>query len=199
MQNLCCIIWIANDLINLIYLLLLIFLPQSMRDLNSLTRDASHAPGVEVQSLNLWTTREVPNYYFLTEFYICIKCKITRRKQSKIKPADSCSSFSMSASQRETLSTLLVDFFLSNTFLSLSGIRFLLCVFSYDHVLSLFSHVQLFVTLGTIACQLSLSMGFSRQKYWSGLPCPPPGDLPDPGTEPTSFYVSCIGRFVLYH
>ena len=30
-------------------------------------------------------------------------------------------------------------------------------------------------------------MGFSRQEYWSGLPCPPPGDLPDPGTEPTSF------------
>ena len=32
----------------------------------------------------------------------------------------------------------------------------------------------------------SLSMGFPRQEYWSGLPCPPPGDLPDPGTEPTS-------------
>ena len=31
-----------------------------------------------------------------------------------------------------------------------------------------------------------LSMGFSRQEYWNGLPCPPPGDLPDPGTEPTS-------------
>ena len=31
-----------------------------------------------------------------------------------------------------------------------------------------------------------LSMGFSRQEYWSGLPCPPPGDVPDPGTEPTS-------------
>ena len=87
-----------------------------MRNLNSLTRDASHAPGVEVQSLNLWTTREVPNYYFLflTEFYICIKYKITLRKQSKTKSADSCSSFSMSASQRETLSTLLVDFFVKH-------------------------------------------------------------------------------------
>ena len=31
-----------------------------------------------------------------------------------------------------------------------------------------------------------LSMGFSRQEYWSGLPCPPPGDLPDPGIEPES-------------
>ena len=42
------------------------------------------------------------------------------------------------------------------------------------------------------------SMGFSRQKYWSALPFPPPGDLPNPGTELVS-YVSCIGRWVLYH
>ena len=35
-----------------------------------------------------------------------------------------------------------------------------------------------------VACQAPLSIGFSRQKYWSGLPCPPPGDLPDPGIEP---------------
>ena len=38
----------------------------------------------------------------------------------------------------------------------------------------------------TVACQASLSMGFSRQEYWSGLPCPPPGDLPNAGIEPTS-------------
>ena len=38
----------------------------------------------------------------------------------------------------------------------------------------------------TVAHQAPLSMGFSRQEYWSGLPCPPPGDLPNPGTEPTS-------------
>ena len=53
-------------------------------------------------------------------------------------------------------------------------------------VLSHFSRVQLFVTLWTIAHQAPLSMGFSRQEYWSGLPCPPPGDLPDPGIEPVS-------------
>ena len=35
-------------------------------------------------------------------------------------------------------------------------------------------------------CQAPLSMRFSRQEYWSGLPCPPPGDLPDPGIKPTS-------------
>ena len=38
----------------------------------------------------------------------------------------------------------------------------------------------------TIACQSSLSIEFSRQEYWSGLPFPPPGDLPNPGTEPGS-------------
>ena len=53
-------------------------------------------------------------------------------------------------------------------------------------VLSCFSHVQLFVTQWTIACQTPLSMGFSRQEYWSGLPFPPPGDLPNPGIEPVS-------------
>ena len=48
------------------------------------------------------------------------------------------------------------------------------------------SYVQLFVTLWTVAHQAPLSMGFSRQKYGSGLPCPPPGDLPDPEIEPMS-------------
>ena len=65
--------------------------------------------------------------------------------------------------------------------------------------LNCFSHVWLFVTLWTIAYQAPLSKGFSRQEYWSGLPCPPPGDLPDPETEPASLYISCIGRQFLYH
>ena len=51
-------------------------------------------------------------------------------------------------------------------------------------MLSHFSCVQLFVTLWTVACQDALSTEFSRQEYWSGLPYPPPGDLPDPGIEP---------------
>ena len=46
------------------------------------------------------------------------------------------------------------------------------------------SHVQLFATQWTVAYQASPSMGFSRQEYWSGLPFPSPGDLPDPGIEP---------------
>ena len=48
------------------------------------------------------------------------------------------------------------------------------------------SHVRLLVTLWTVAYQASLSVGFSRQEYWSGLPFPSPGDLPDPGIEPGS-------------
>ena len=60
-----------------------------------------------------------------------------------------------------------------------------------DCVLSHFSRVWLFATLWTVAHQASLSLGFSRQEYWSGLPCIPPGYLPDPGIEPGS-PVSCI-------
>ena len=48
------------------------------------------------------------------------------------------------------------------------------------------SRVRLFATLWTVAYQASLSMGFSRQEYWSGLPFPSPGDLPDPGIKPGS-------------
>ena len=46
--------------------------------------------------------------------------------------------------------------------------------------------LRLFVTLWTVACHAPLSMGFSRQEYWNGLPFPSPGDLPKPGTEPGS-------------
>ena len=53
-------------------------------------------------------------------------------------------------------------------------------------VLSHFSRVQLFVTLCAVACLTSLFMGFSRQEYCSGLPCPSPGDLPNLGIKPTS-------------
>ena len=49
-----------------------------------------------------------------------------------------------------------------------------------------FSHVQLFATPWTVAQQSPLSVGFPRQEYWKGLPCPPPGDLPNPGIKPAS-------------
>ena len=48
------------------------------------------------------------------------------------------------------------------------------------------SRVRLFATPWTVAYQAPPSMGFSRQEYWSGLPFPSPGDLPDPGMEPGS-------------
>ena len=65
-------------------------------------------------------------------------------------------------------------------------------------VLSHFSPVRLCVTLGTVTRQVPLSMGFSRQEYWSRLLCPPPGDLPDPGIKPTYLMSTCIGRLVIY-
>ena len=49
-----------------------------------------------------------------------------------------------------------------------------------------FSRVWLCATLWTVAHQAPLCMGFSRQEYWGGLPCPPPGDLPNPGIESVS-------------
>ena len=60
-------------------------------------------------------------------------------------------------------------------------------------MLNCFSHIRLFITLWTLACQAPLPMEFSRQEYWSWLPCPSPGDLPDSGME---LSVSCTaGRF----
>ena len=53
-------------------------------------------------------------------------------------------------------------------------------------MLSRFSRVRLYATPWTAAHQAPLSTGFSRQEYWSGLPCPPPADLPDPGIKPPS-------------
>ena len=57
--------------------------------------------------------------------------------------------------------------------------------YKHSEVKSL-SRVQLFATPWTVAHQAPPSMGFSRQEYWSGLPLPSPGDLPDPGIEPRS-------------
>ena len=57
---------------------------------------------------------------------------------------------------------------------------------SFSVPVHLLSHVQLFATPWTVAYQAPPSMGFSRQEYWSGLPFPSPGDLPNPGIEPGS-------------
>ena len=61
------------------------------------------------------------------------------------------------------------------------------------------SHVQIFVTPCTVAHQAPLSMGVSRQEYWSGLLYPPPGALPEPGIEPTSPVSPALqGGYTLY-
>ena len=71
------------------------------------------------------------------------------------------------------------------------------CVRAHVHVCMLTaSHVCLFGTLWTVACQALLSMGFSLQEYWGKLLFPPPGDLPDPEIEPASLASPALeGRF----
>ena len=61
-----------------------------------------------------------------------------------------------------------------------------MCIFSKKVKVKSLSRVQLFATPWTVAYQAPPSMGFSRQEYWSGLPFPFPGDLPNPGIEPGS-------------
>ena len=71
----------------------------------------------------------------------------------------------------------------------LMNIYFPLIIFPSNHIAPVVqspSCVRLFSTSWTVAHQAPLPMGFSRQEYWSGLPCPPPGDLPNPGMEPNS-------------
>ena len=64
----------------------------------------------------------------------------------------------------------------------------------------LLSRVPFFATPWTVACQSPLSMGFSRDEYWSGLSFPPPRDLPDPGVEPESLASPALaGRLPLCH
>ena len=69
----------------------------------------------------------------------------------------------------------------------------------YRAVLSHFSRFWLFATLWTVAHQAPLSMGFSRQEYWTGLPCPPRGDLPNPEIKPMSSASPALQGHILYH
>ena len=65
-------------------------------------------------------------------------------------------------------------------------------IYVYVHLLSCFSPTWLFVTPWTLAHQAPLCMGFSRPQYWSGLPCPPSGDLPDPGIKAKSLMSAAL-------
>ena len=66
----------------------------------------------------------------------------------------------------------------------------------WSKITAVLSHlvISVFATPWTVARQAPLSMGFSRQEYWSGLPCPSPGDCPSPGIEPRSL----TSRWILY-
>ena len=77
----------------------------------------------------------------------------------------------------------------------LTVIHRILCVCVCVWVISLFSHVWLFATLWTTTCKVSLSIGFSSHENWSGLSCPPPGDLPNPGIKPMSLTSPALAGF----
>ena len=74
----------------------------------------------------------------------------------------------------------------------MANVLLVFCVCALNH----FSHVQLFATPWTVAHQAPLFMGFSRQEYWSGVPFPPPGDLPDPGIE-SRLKIEFAGGFLI--
>ena len=117
-------------------------------------------------------------YYFLTWVYAYILFGKNQKVGSKPKFTMNCKNFKGINRDKETK----------------VGAIFM-CLLMHTCVLSHFSHVQICATLWTVACQAPLSMGFSRQEYWSGLPRPLPGDPSNPGIS----YVSCIGRQGLYH
>ena len=73
-------------------------------------------------------------------------------------------------------------------------------IYHFSLYVCVLCHIWLFMTLWTVVFQAPLSMKFSRQEYWSGLPFPTPGHLPDPGIKPTSLVLSAMaGGWVLYH
>ena len=73
-----------------------------------------------------------------------------------------------------------------------------LCKIETTCMLSHFSRVRLLTTPWTVASQDPLLMGLSRQKYWSGLSCPPPGNFSNPGIEPASLMSPAVAGRVLY-
>ena len=113
------------------------------------------------------------------------------------RPSSKCHSFSFSFFTDSVFkfckSQLIYEIYL-NTNIDTNSYKNKTCVYMPSH----FSCVQLCATLWTAACQAPLSMEFFRQEYWSGLPCPPSGGLPNPRVEPiVPALLHC--RRVLYH
>ena len=97
--------------------------------------------------------------------------------------------------QKEEIVEIILPYILGKQCISENSQTPLLIVLAC--MLSRFSRVRPCATQWTVAYQAPLSMGFSKQKYWSGFPCPPPGDLPDPGFELASLTsLELAGRFV---
>ena len=140
------------------------------------------------QILYRWATREAPVGLMLlykrnpTKFHF-----IMWRFSEKMAI---CYPRSSSSPSNKSAGTLVLDFLASRNVRN----KFLLwnSVVKWSEVKSL-SHVRLFVTPWTIACQCAPPVGFSRQEYWSGLPFPSPGDLPNPGIEPRPTHT--VGRY----
>ena len=134
--------------------------PHSLQDLNSLTGDQTQAPSSEKA---WWVLITGPQENFrwvdidFAKYLLCLVCWFGKWFWS-----------SNIESALQSLNKLHLVVIYHPFYVLLSS-----CV--HACMLSCFSCVRLFVTLWTIAHQASLSLGYSRQKYWSGLPCPPPG------------------------
>ena len=134
------------------------------------------------------TSSSLSSFLKLKHFYYGKKWTYKRGENNVQSPRCPSSSFNISKLTAKLVSFifLLTDFALSTIPISWSKFH-LVCQFIHKHVhvcvLSHFSCVQLMATLWTVACQTPLSMGFSGQEYWSGLPCSPSRDLPDLGIE----------------
>ena len=82
---------------------------------------------------------------------------------------------------------------------AVQGLRLTQDLVSWTLLCDIICKYQLCLTLQTLAHQVPLSMELSRQEYWTGLPFPSPGDLPNPGTEPASHVISCIAGRLFTH
>ena len=142
--------------------------PHSLQDLNSPTRDQTQAPSSEKAWWVLITGPQGNSRWVdinFAKYFLCLVCWFGKWFRS-----------SNIQSALQSLNKLHLVVIYHPFYVLLSS-----CV--HACMLSCFSCVRLFVTLWTIAHQAPLSMGFSRQKYWSGSSCPPPGSLPTQGSN----------------
>ena len=129
----------------------------------------------------------------MCEVWLCWLCLEARRVIRSNGPRDPSEAVASAAAAAAAVAAI--------THMTMKIMGRSVCVCVCVCVFSCFSHVHLCVTLWTIAHQSPLSIAFSRQEYWSELPCSPPGDLPNPGIKPTGRQVftgmspALAGRF----